>query len=141
MPGASRSVLIKAPIDKVFRTITDYDHYREFLPEVKSVRSSGRQGPEVLVHYEVEVVKTLRYTLKMHEEPPHRVAWTLHSGDVMRDNRGSWTLVEKGPSQTEATYQIEIAVGPLVPKAIIHFLVDSSLPKMLEAFQRRAEST
>jgi ribosome-associated toxin RatA of RatAB toxin-antitoxin module len=140
MPGASRTVLIRAPVDQVFRILTDYDRYQEFLPEVKSVRSSGRQGGEVLVHYEVNVVKTIRYTLKMHEEPPHRITWSFHDGEVMRDNRGSWTLVSKGPQETEATYQIELTLGPLVPRAIVNALVDSSLPKMLEAFKRRAES-
>jgi coenzyme Q-binding protein COQ10 len=140
MPGASRSIIIHAPIDKVFSTLTDYDHYLEFLPEVKSVRSSDRNGPDVLVHYELELVKTLRYTLRMHEEPPGRITWTFKEGEVMRDNHGSWTLVQRAPAETEATYQIDITLGPLVPKAIVSALVESSLPKMMEAFKRRAES-
>lgn len=140
MAGATRTIVIRAPVEKVFAAITDYDHYAEFLPEVKSVRSSGRQGAEVFVHYEIDLMKTIRYTLKMREEAPTKVSWSFHEGEVMRDNRGSWTLVPKGPAETEATYQVEVGLGPFVPKAIVNALVDTSLPKMLEAFKRRAES-
>jgi coenzyme Q-binding protein COQ10 len=140
MPGASRSIVIKAPLEKVFQTVSDYDRYASFLPEVKSVRTSERNGAQVLVHYELQLIKTVRYTLRMHEEPPTRIRWTFAGGDFMKDNQGSWTFRALGPSETEATYQIEVKVGLLVPGSVVNALVDSSLPKMLEAFKRRAES-
>ena len=141
MTAAKRSILIDAPIERVFATITDYDRYTEFLPEVKSVRSSDRQGPDVLVHYELKLVKTVRYTLKMHEEAPHRITWSFQTGEVMKDNRGHWTLESKGPKQTEATYEIEITLGGLVPKSLVNTMVEQSLPKMLEAFKKRSEQS
>jgi ribosome-associated toxin RatA of RatAB toxin-antitoxin module len=141
MPGASRSVTINAPIEQVFKTVTDYDHYGEFLPEVKGVRSSDRKGAEVLVHYELKLMKTIHYTLKMREEAPKRIFWTLEKGEMMKANQGSWTFEAKSPTQTLATYQIEITLGPLVPKTLVNALVDTSLPKMLEAFKQRAEQS
>lgn len=137
--AASRSVVIDAPIEKVFQTITDYDHYAEFLPEVKRVSSSDRAGNRAQVHYEVEVMKTIHYTLQMEEEPPRRVVWSFVKGDFMRDNRGSWELEPAGEGKTKATYSIDMTLGPLVPKAIVKALVETSLPKMLEAFKKRAE--
>jgi ribosome-associated toxin RatA of RatAB toxin-antitoxin module len=62
----------------------------------------------------------------------------LVEGELMRENRGSWLLEPEG-KQTRATYSIEMTLGPLVPKAIVNALVDSSLPKMLESFKKRAE--
>ena len=73
MAAATRSIVIDAPVEKVFKTISDYDRYAEFLPEVKRVSSSGRSGNQVKVHYEVEVMKSIKYTLQMNEQPPHRV--------------------------------------------------------------------
>ena len=140
MPGATRSVLINTPMKKVFAVIKDYESYPEFLPEVKSTRISNRQGDEVDVHYEVDVLKTIRYTLRLIEEPPSRISWTFVEGELMRDNRGHWLLEDLGGGKTRATYNIEIKLGPLVPKSIVNVLVDSSLPKMLEAFKKRAES-
>jgi coenzyme Q-binding protein COQ10 len=139
MPGASRSIVIGAPIETVFGIITDYEKYPEFLSEVKAIRVSDRKVGEALVHYEVNVLKRIRYTLKLKEEKPRRVSWSLVEGELMRENRGSWLLEPQG-NQTHATYSIEVTLGPFVPKAMVNVLVDSSLPKMLEAFKKRAEA-
>jgi len=140
MPGATRAVVINTPVEKVFAVIKDYERYPEFLPEVKSTRISNRQGDEVDVQYEVDVLKKIRYTLRLKEEPPSRISWTFVEGELMRDNRGHWLLEDLGGGKTRATYNIEMQLGPLVPKSIVNVLVDSSLPKMLEAFKKRAES-
>ena len=140
MPGASRSIVFNAPVEKVFEVITDYEKYGEFLPEVKKTRVTGRQGTEANVQYEVDVMKTIKYTVKMREEKPTRLTWTFVEGEFMRDNKGSWVLEPQGPNQTKATYTVEMTLGPLVPKAIVNTLVDSSLPKMLENFKKRVES-
>lgn len=140
MPGATRSIVFNAPIEKAFAVITDYEKYAEFLPEVKRTRISERQGTEVKVHYEVDVVKTIKYTVRMKEEKPNRVSWSFVEGEFMKDNKGSWVLEPAGENQTKATYTVEMALGPLVPKAIVNTLVETSLPKMLDSFKKRIES-
>lgn len=140
MAGATRSVVIAAPPERVFEIIVDYDRYAEFLSEVKEARSSDRRGNEVDVHYGIDLVKRIHYTLHMVEERPRSVRWTFVRGEVMRDNRGSWTLEPTAEGMTRATYTIEVGVGPLVPRSIVNALVDQSLPKMLEAFKKRAEA-
>jgi len=139
MPGASRSIVIAAPIEEVFAVITDYEKYPQFLSEVKAVRVTDRRGGEALVHYEVQVLKSIRYTLRTREEAPQRVSWSLVEGEFMRENRGSWDLQRQG-TETRATYSIEMTFGPLVPKAVVNALVETSLPKMLESFKKRIES-
>jgi len=140
MPGATRSVTIDAPADRVFDVIVDYDRYAEFLPEVKEVRSADRRGNEVDVHYGIDLVKRIHYTLHMIEDRPRSVRWSFVRGELMRDNKGSWTLEPTPDGKTRATYSIEVGVGPLVPRSIVNALVDQSLPKMLEAFKKRAET-
>ena len=139
MPGATRSVIIDAPADRVFDIIVDYDRYAEFLPEVKEARSADRRGNEVDVHYGIDLVKRIHYTLHMVEERPRSVRWSFVRGELMRDNKGSWTLEPTPDGKTRATYTIEVGVGPLVPRSIVNMLVDQSLPKLLEAFKKRAE--
>ena len=41
MAGATRSIVIDAPAEKVFDVVTDYDRYAEFLPEVKQTLFPG----------------------------------------------------------------------------------------------------
>ncbi|MFZ5470513.1 MAG: type II toxin-antitoxin system RatA family toxin [Myxococcota bacterium] len=140
MAGATRSIVINASMDKVLAVITDYERYPDFLPEVKAIRLSQRKGNEVLAHYEVELMKRIKYTLRLKEEPPSKVSWSFVEGEMMKDNKGGWTLEAAGEGRTKATYSIEIALGPLVPKTIVNALVDTQLPKMLEAFKQRIES-
>jgi ribosome-associated toxin RatA of RatAB toxin-antitoxin module len=141
MPGASRSIVVNAPPDKVFDTIINYDRYPEWLPEVKKIRTSERKGSEVKVHYEVDFkIKTIRYTILAREERPQRMTWSFVEGEVMKDNKGSWVLEPAGEGRTKVTYSVEVAVGPLVPKSILSTLVDQSLPNLLENFKRRVEA-
>lgn len=141
MAGASKSIVINAPMDKVFKIIGDYEHYPEFLPEAKEVKTSGRKGGQVDVHYKVEVMKTIKYTLRMNEQPPNKVTWTFVEGEFMKDNQGSWVLEDAGEGKTKATYSVEMKLGALVPGSIVKALVETSLPKMLDAFKKRAETT
>jgi ribosome-associated toxin RatA of RatAB toxin-antitoxin module len=140
MPAATRSIVIDVPPDRLFDVIVDYDRYAEFLPEVKEARSRNRKGNEVDVDYGIDLVKRIHYTLHHVEERPRTVRWTFVKGDVMRDNHGSWTLEGTPDGKTRATYTIEVGVGPLVPRSIVNMLVDQSLPKLLEAFKKRAEA-
>lgn len=140
MPGATRSIVFNAPIEKCFEIISDYERYPDFLPEVKKLRTSNRSGNEVDVHYEAEVVKVIKYTLHLKEEKPTKVTWSFIEGEFMKDNKGGWVLEDQGNGTTKATYSIEVAVGPLVPKTILNALVDSQLPKLLENFKKRIES-
>ena len=141
MPAATRSIVINTPPERVFDIIVDYDRYAEFLPEVKEARSRNRKGNEVDVDYGIDVVKRIRYTLHHVEERPRSVRWTFVKGELMKDNHGNWTLEPTPDGKTRATYTIEVGVGPLVPRSIVNMLVDQSLPKLLEAFKKRAEAT
>ena len=140
MPGASRSIVVDVPPEKLFDVIVDYDRYPEFLPEVKEARSKARNGNAVDVDYVADIVKRIHYTLHHVEERPRAVRWTFVKGELMRDNHGSWTLEPTLEGKTRATYTIEVGVGPLVPRSIVNMLVDQSLPKLLEAFKKRAEA-
>lgn len=140
MPGATRSIVFNAPIEKCFEIISDYERYPEFLPEVKKIRTTNRRGAEVDVHYEAEVVKLIKYTLHLKEEKPARVSWSFIEGEFMKDNKGGWVLEDLGNGTTRGTYSIEVTVGPLVPKTILNALVDSQLPKLLENFKKRIEA-
>jgi len=141
MPGATRSIVINAPIEKCFAVISDYERYPEFLPEVKGIKTANRRGTEVDVHYQAEVVKLIKYAVHMHEEKPTKVSWTFIDGEFMKDNKGGWVLEPTPDGKTKATYNIAVEVGLLVPKAVVNVLVDTQLPRLLENFKKRIEST
>ncbi len=141
MASATRSIVIDAPPERVFDVISDYESYPEFLSEVKSIRTSERKGNQVLIHYEVDVIKRIHYTLRMTEDRPRGLQWTFVEGDLMKDNRGGWVLESLADGKkTNAIYSVEVALGLLVPRPLVTAMVESSLPKMLESFKKRVES-
>lgn len=139
MPGASRSIVINAPVEKVFNVVTDFEKYGQFLDEVKTVRVRNRVAGSCEVDFEVEVIKRIKYSIKVKETAPTRMEWSFISGDFMKDNAGGWVLEDIGGGQTRATYTVEMKLGALVPGAVVKTLVETSLPKTLESFKNRAE--
>jgi ribosome-associated toxin RatA of RatAB toxin-antitoxin module len=139
MAGASKSIVINAPMEKVFALITNYEAYKDFIPEVRGVNVLERAGNEATVQYEAEIIKRIKYTLRHTAQPPNRLTWSFVKGDMMKDNKGSWELVDQGGGKTHVTYTIEIGLGALVPRAIVDTLIGTSLPKLLENFKAAAE--
>lgn len=139
MAQASNTIEIKAPIKDCYKVITDYEGYPEFLKETKSITIDKKSGKTLEVTYELDLIKTIRYTLKITEKPFHGLSWTLVKGDMMKSNNGSWELEEIDKNTTKATYTIEIGLGLLVPGSVSKMLVSSSLPAMMESFKKRIE--
>ncbi len=141
MAGATRIVTINAPVEKIYEVIADVEHYPEFLPEVKSIKVSNKRGNELDAHYVADLgVKTIKYTVRIKEERPHRLSWTYVDGEFMKDNKGSWLLEPQSDGSVRVTYNIEVTLGALVPKTIVNALVDTGLPKMLDNFKKRIEA-
>jgi coenzyme Q-binding protein COQ10 len=144
MAQVTKQVLIEAPLERFYDLVVDYARYPEFVPGIRSCRVRDVKG-EKHVEYELDLgVKRIRYVLRMTEERPRRVAWSLVSGDMMKVSNGSWELAADGAG-TRATYSVEIQISrpPLVPQAIVDRVSDEltriQLPKTLEAFKARAE--
>jgi coenzyme Q-binding protein COQ10 len=145
MAMVSSEVVVVVPREKFFAVIRDYDRYPEFVPTVKKCKA--RRGPSgVEVDYELDLgLKTISYTLKLVEEPPAKVSWSLLKGDWMKVSNGSWDLSDAGPGRTRAVYAVDIQIAkpPLVPQSLVDRISDEltrvQLPRMLDAFKKRAE--
>ena len=144
MAMVSSEVLVAVSPDRFFEVIRDYDRYPEFVPTVKKCKV--RRGPAgVEVDYELDLgIKSIAYTLRLVEEPPRKVSWTLARGDWMKVSNGSWEISDAG-GKTRAVYSVDIQIQkpPLVPQSLVDRISDEltrvQLPKMLDAFRRRAE--
>ena len=54
-------------------------------------------------------IKTIAYTLRIEEEPPRRVRWSLLRSDWMKVSNGSWELRDEGGG-TRAVYSVDIQI-------------------------------
>jgi coenzyme Q-binding protein COQ10 len=144
MAQVSSEVVVAVPVERFFAVVRDYDRYPEFVPTVKACRA--RRGPGGLeVDYVLDLgIKSIAYTLLLEEEPPRRVRWSLVKSDWMKVSSGSWDLHEQGGA-TRAVYAVDIQVKkpPLIPQSLVDRITDEltrvQLPRMLQAFKKRAE--
>jgi len=137
--GAEQTIYVGVRPEALFSVITDYESYPQFLSDMEDAKILSREGNVVEVEFTLNLIKRLRYTLRLTEQAPTSVSWTLVEG-MFKRNTGSWKLAEQPDGRTRATYHIEVGVGVFLPGAIVHRLVGQTLPATLEAFRDRAES-
>ena len=71
--------------------------------------------------------------------PYKGIKWQLVRSSFIKENSGNWNLRAEGDAKTHATYTLEVKVSFLIPKFVSTGLAGSELPKVLEAFKKRAE--
>ncbi len=145
MPQAKQTVVIDVPLPLVWEVVCDYEHYPEFISEMRSVRVLRRQPLQQEVEFEIELEllglkKRIHYTLAMTEVLQSSIHWRMVKSDTLKGDEGSWQFRSLGERRTEATYQIEIKLSPFIPGAVSNFLAEQSLPRLLSQFKKRAES-
>jgi ribosome-associated toxin RatA of RatAB toxin-antitoxin module len=133
-----REIEIDAPLETVFRVISDLEKYPEFLSTTKEVvMRPTAEGVEA--DFSIQVIKPIRYTLKFRMDPPRSLQWEFVRGELMKTNSGGWKLEKLSDSKTKAFYCVDATFGWMVPKALVEQVTKLQLPEMLQAFKLRAE--
>lgn len=136
--GVGRGI-IEAPPERVFRALTDYAHWEEFMPFLE--QSGTRTLPEGTAE-SLHVMKLpaplgerqyrVRFTQKVESGSQGATVWRIDwsyvpgSGNV-NAHRGSWTLTALGTGRTLAVCRLYTDPGGLTP----HWAVDRGTAKML----------
>jgi len=127
-----RSMVAQVPLEVFFATITDYTAYPRILEDIKTAEVVTREGNVVVVAYTLKVLlKAFDYTLRMVEERPNALSWSLVSSSSLKQNDGGWRLEALAPKLTRVTYWNELAARSFLPKSFINGLARIALPSML----------
>jgi coenzyme Q-binding protein COQ10 len=143
MSEVKQSIEVNVGQELFFDVISDYVSYPTFLAEVgvRNVTIDKSDGNTKVVTQELEVMgKSFSLTLRMQEDRPSKISWSLVKGELVKMNNGSWTLEKLGPKKTRATYSLEVRFGMFVPGFVANKLAAMSLQELLKAFKKRAES-
>lgn len=140
--SVEKEVIFEAPVEKVYQAITRYQDYPEFLDWVTGLEVLEQTEEGARIEYSLNLIKKIRYVLKMDHIPNKKVSWHFDSGDLFKVNQGSWSLESVGENQTKVTYNVEIAVKGFIPMAgtIVKGLTEGQLPQMLKAYEKKAQS-
>ncbi|NUN06709.1 MAG: SRPBCC family protein [Bdellovibrio sp.] len=138
MAKASTTEVFNCTPEQFFKIISDYEKYHEFLAEVKQCKVLKTEGSRKLVEYNVQVMKSFKYSLWMSETPPHGITWEFASGDIFKTSVGSWKL-ENEAGKTRATYTVEATFSMFVPGPLANALVSVNLPNMISSYHKRVK--
>jgi coenzyme Q-binding protein COQ10 len=139
MGQATTSEIFNAPIERVFKVISDYSNYPQFLTDIKRVSVLESSGNRKLVEFELHIIKRFRYQLWLTETPNQDVTWKFHTGEIFKENTGSWKLKDMGDNRTHADYSIAAKFGVFVPGMIEKTLIEINLPTMMKSFKKQVE--
>ena len=147
------------PRDKLWRAINDVDRYCEFVPFVRKCVVVKRDARHAWVYNVVKppVASPRDYTIRIEATPaksrdePHVSSWTIddeEGPEVERgtirlvQNTGSWELREIGSEGTGTVlrYRILTDPGAALPGWLVDVANQTSVPDVLRAFHKRANS-
>ncbi len=139
------AVLLDHPIDRVWKVVTDYDHYGEIFPTLATVPVKVLRvdvGGYHLSGVAHSVLGDWPFNIHINHKvtPEQRVAsWNDTAGDV-RLNRGSWTLTPKGPGKTLLVYSLEVEIKGY-PNFLVRNVLLSRQPGVMGAVVERLKGS
>ena len=138
--AAQHSEVIVASPEACLDALLDFDSYPDWQSAVKSAEVL-EDGSDPVVEFRVDAkIKTIRYVLRYHPEPPSRLWWEYVDGDV-RSVAGEYELEDLGDGTTRATYRLEIDPGRFVPGPVKKALTDGVMRTSVRELKVRVEGS
>lgn len=139
MAHATVTEVMNASCDSIYEVLKDYERYPEFMEGVTTVTVLERDGANVKAEYSLNLIKKFKYILNLVEdEAAKKLTWSFESGDMFKQNSGSWELKDLGDGTTEVTYTVDLDFKVMVPGMISKKLVKTSLPGLMKSLEQRA---
>ena len=116
---AREQIRIDAPVERCFATLIDFAAYPEWAGDLKEVHvvETDAEGRAVVVEFRAAAMgRTTTYQLRYdYEGAPHRLGWSLVTGDLPRELDGAYVLTatsgdstDGDPTGTEVSYELAI---------------------------------
>lgn len=109
---ASLTISIAAPLERCWQIATDFEHYPEWATDVKSavVLQRDDQGRATEVEFRTSALgRSTHYVLAYdYAAAPHRLAWRMAKGDIMRAVDGAYMFAPDASGGVVLTYNLSI---------------------------------
>ena len=144
--ATGRGVVDASP-ERVFRALTDYAHWQEFMPFLeKSEPRKGKDGAVECLHVLDlpapfgERHYRVRFTQRVETGPrgtTWRIDWSAVPGSGnLAGHRGSWTLTAFGPERTLAVCRLFTDPGGGVPRWMMDRANRKNLPWIFDGLRQ-----
>jgi len=135
------SVIVSAPPERVWKVVTDYDHFSDVFPNIGT--SKGVRDPDGRWHVTGEVRSIVgRWPMDLHVRHEESAARFVASWDephgAWKVNRGSWVVTQPGTGETLLEYNLELKVSPF-PDFVVRAVLLGQLKPVVRAVANRVE--
>jgi uncharacterized protein YndB with AHSA1/START domain len=135
---------INRPPKEVWKHLTAYEAYPEFMPNVRKLKINFREGNKVGLAFEIKVLfMKLKYSVIRVEDPKKfTVDWSLDKtkeSDI-KDTSGTWKIEPYGENESLLIYIVKADPGMAMPKKVQIYLVKKAMPNTPLAVKKRVES-
>jgi hypothetical protein len=143
--SATERVTIAAPIDLVEAVALDVERYPEWVRDIEEATIVDRdsEGRPLLVDFSAAAMGfSTHYRLAYdHSGAPHRLAWRLDKGDIMRSVDGAYTFSVSAddPGSTDVVYDLAIELVVPLP-GFVRRRAEVRILNTLKELKQRAES-
>ena len=140
-------IIVDSAASDVYAFVARHERQPEYSRCTKAVeilsRTEADGGREVVKVRETHksLWITMRYTVDYTHDPSLReIRWTLDPAarNDVRDNRGSWRVVDIGSARSLVVYRI-VGVPGNLPRFLVDYFVRKDLPTFLRAIRERIE--
>jgi hypothetical protein len=131
--------VIAATPQACLAALLDFASYPDWQSAVRSA-DVLEAGAAPVVEFRVDAkLRTVRYVLRYHPEPPSRLWWEYVEGDV-RSIAGEYRLDDRGDGTTQATYRLDVDPGRFVPGPIRKALTEGVMRTSVRELKARVET-
>lgn len=135
--------LIKATPETAFKTVTDFDQYPEFMPNIKAAIAIEKNDDREKYKFTLKVAFwDINYTLLLKsnvKDEIYSLNWEYVDGDI-KDTSGSWEIrqYDKNNEYSLILYKVRTDPGRFIPDWVADRLSTRSIPDMIRAVQKRS---
>jgi ribosome-associated toxin RatA of RatAB toxin-antitoxin module len=137
-------VLLDAPVELIWQTLTDYGRLAEFIPGMRKSRIVSRSGAVTIIEQSGEVrllffTYPLEVTLSSIERPPHVIEATLLRGNLKRLD-GVYRIAPQGGGRVLLSWTGVVeahSMPPLIGEIVMRASIEDQFRGMVEEILRR----
>lgn len=135
--------VVDAPIDLVWKVVTDYEQYEDFMPLILHSQVKWTRGSVVKLEmlFGLPAVIQPRYNITVamvHYPATYRVEWVYISGDIV-DTFGSWNLKPFGDGRTEVVYSMFMDLSGTLVGPFAQLGSGVALPQAISALRSQVK--
>lgn len=138
-------VLVTAPLNTAWNVLTDYDHFKNFLPGVVSSQILQNKGDQTIFE-QINVVKVFLFTKKSRlviassKHYPNQIDFQLRSkSDDIKSLNGLWRLDLISSNQVLITQDVTFDPGSSAPRDLAFNIYKNALENSLTAIKQEIE--